>query len=71
MAKKRVFIVPKDGVLREDMSNAQIVIYTVRTKDGKEFDVCDYAYKDHPKMQSTFKKFLEEVELDVDERQPF
>jgi len=40
--KRKVFIVPQDRMLRKELSDALIVITSIRLKNGKVIDVVDY-----------------------------
>lgn len=62
--KRKFYLVPKDSQLREEFSRQLVVICSVKTKDGKVFDVIDYNYSTRSDIRDLLSH-CEVVELDV------
>lgn len=58
----RVYIVPNDSKLREELSQAGVVIYSKRLPNGKVVDVCDEVYANDSQIKAILKK-LEYIDL--------
>lgn len=58
----RVYIVPNDSKLREELSQAGVVIYSKRLPNGKVVDVCDGVYANDSQVKAILKK-LEYIDL--------
>ncbi|MEN3043400.1 MAG: hypothetical protein ABDH59_08950 [Fervidobacterium sp.] len=67
--KKRVYIVPNDVGLRNTLSAAGVVIYTVRLVNGEEVDVCDETYARDDAIARILDRYCEYAEIETVERE--
>lgn len=65
----KCFIVPNDNELRKDLSEAKIVICSVKLTNGNVVDIADYSYKQKPELQELLSR-CEEADIEIVEEHP-